>query len=410
MKKIAIIGAGISGLASANLLKARGYKVTVFDKNKTPGGLIRCTIEDGNLFHRVGGHVFNTKMEDVNNWFWAKFNKQAEFINTKRNAQILLHNKRIGYPIENNLYNLPKENSKKIIQELVDTNQNKNTTNFKEFLETKFGEELYNIYFKPYNTKIWDFDLEKIPLPWLDGKLPMPNIAEIFTTNIFRNEETDMVHSTFYYPQKNGSSFIANRLSEGLNIQYESDITKITWHNEKWTVNDNCFDHIIFTGDVRKLQSIIRGVSISNVHFSSINNLPSNGTTTVLCYTDKTDLSWLYIPDSSIHCHRIIYTGNFSEYNNKPGRNTCTVEFSGYINEETILKDLKKLPGNLQPIAYNHEPNSYVIQQHDTRANISLLKKELSKFNLSLIGRFAEWEYYNMDMAIAAAMKTCNNI
>ena len=41
MKKIAIIGAGISGLSSAHFLKDH-YDVTVFEKESTPGGLIRC--------------------------------------------------------------------------------------------------------------------------------------------------------------------------------------------------------------------------------------------------------------------------------------------------------------------------------------------------------------------------------
>lgn len=40
MKKIAIIGAGISGLSSAHFLKDH-YDVTVFEKESTPGGLIR---------------------------------------------------------------------------------------------------------------------------------------------------------------------------------------------------------------------------------------------------------------------------------------------------------------------------------------------------------------------------------
>lgn len=35
---------------------------------------------------------------------------------------------------------------------------------------------------------------------------------------------------------------------------------------------------------------------------------------------------------------------------------------------------------------------------------INTLKKNLQKENLYLLGRFAEWEYYNMDVAIGAAL------
>ena len=52
MKKIAIIGAGISGLSSAHFLKDH-YDVTVFEKESTPGGLIRCERVGDNLLHVV---------------------------------------------------------------------------------------------------------------------------------------------------------------------------------------------------------------------------------------------------------------------------------------------------------------------------------------------------------------------
>jgi UDP-galactopyranose mutase len=44
-----------------------------------------------------------------------------------------------------------------------------------------------------------------------------------------------------------------------------------------------------------------------------------------------------------------------------------------------------------------------VIQEKDTRRTINALKERLQKYNIYLLGRFAEWEYYNMDKAIEAA-------
>ena len=49
MSRIAIIGAGISGLTVAQLLKKR-HEVVVFEKEAIPGGLIRCRRVNGNLF------------------------------------------------------------------------------------------------------------------------------------------------------------------------------------------------------------------------------------------------------------------------------------------------------------------------------------------------------------------------
>jgi len=96
--KIAILGSGISGISLAKCLSEKNYNVNLFEKNKKIGGLIKCDFVNGVLFHRVGGHVFNSKNKDVLEWFWKHFDVNEEFIPAKRNAKILLENKLIGYP------------------------------------------------------------------------------------------------------------------------------------------------------------------------------------------------------------------------------------------------------------------------------------------------------------------------
>nr|WP_321452388.1 FAD-dependent oxidoreductase [uncultured Carboxylicivirga sp.] len=411
MKNIAVIGAGVSGLSSARLLQEKKYSVTLFESKEAPGGLIRCTIEEGNLFHRVGGHVFNTKVNKVADWFWKHFNKESEFLHSTRKAKIWLNNQYFDYPFENNIYNLAEDQIEAILSDLLEIAQKDQTkpNNFDDFLKTNFGSTLYEIYFKPYNTKIWHTDLTKVPLPWLEGKLPMPNFKDMLLKNITRAAETNMVHSTFNYPAINGSSFIAERLAEGLNIQYNAGISQIKKTESGWEINNQPFDAVIYTGDVRKLSDIL-SIDDAKVTKASkqLTQLPSNGTSNVLCYTDATDASWIYLPSPDVLPHRIIYTGNFSKANNASERLTCTIEFSGDVDEQTMINELAKLPGKLQPIAFNHEPNSYVIQQHDTRDNIQQLKKALNPHQFYLCGRFAEWEYHNMDKAMESAMNIIN--
>ena len=48
-KRVAVIGAGLSGLFFANHLNLKGYTVTVFEKNEAPGGLLRYGIPNFKL-------------------------------------------------------------------------------------------------------------------------------------------------------------------------------------------------------------------------------------------------------------------------------------------------------------------------------------------------------------------------
>ena len=51
--KVAIIGAGPSGLSAAYYLRLNGYPVTVFDKNEQPGGMLKYGIPSYRLDHAV---------------------------------------------------------------------------------------------------------------------------------------------------------------------------------------------------------------------------------------------------------------------------------------------------------------------------------------------------------------------
>jgi protoporphyrinogen oxidase len=417
-RKAIVIGSGISGLSITRLL-ADTFDVEVMEAAPKAGGLIKCDRVDGALFHRVGGHVFNSKKQEVLDWFWAHFNREEEFLLARRNAKILFEGQYIGYPLENYLYQLPEEKVREIVAELLEMIAAKGGDetrydNFKDFLIGNFGTRLYNLYFGPYNSKIWNTDISKVPLEWLDGKLPMPQIKEVIVSNILKREEGTMVHATFWYAKMGGSQFIVDRLSEGLNIHLSTPLKTLAANGGHLAINDDEFqaDVLVYCGDVRKLRDV---VSIDDVDLKeameAVKDFASNGTSNVLCETDDNDISWLYLPEAVFKAHRIIYTGNFSDTNNRgTGRKTCVVEFSGKQEKDYMLKELANLPGNLMPLAFNYEPNSYIIQDKETRANVKRLKQLLAKYNIYLLGRFAEWEYYNMDKCIEAAMELASYI
>lgn len=462
-KGLVIIGSGISATSQGLLLKERGIDAVLLEKSAQPGGLVSCADIGGRLYHKVGGHVFNSKNTNVRDWFWKHFDRENEFVHAQRNAKVLLEGRYVGYPIENHLFQLDENVVKEIINEWIEIghsdiqtlgrsdertfghsdnktlgysddsdgsdkirNRNSGTPiedkseslkvgrselsdqkDFKSFLLSRFGATLYDLYFGPYNEKIWQTDLSEVSLDWLEGKLPMPDLKDALVQNILKKAESEMVHSSFYYPMKGGSQFIIDRLGEGLDIQTNYEVRRIKKTTDGWMINDELeAKKIIYTGDIRRLSTMLLGVEDDVIEAcKAVTNLTSNGTSNVLCETDASDLSWLYLPDPTTKAHRIIYTGNFSEHNNASnGRLTCTVEFSGQVSEAEMTTEVAKLPGNLKVIASNYEPNSYVIQTHDTRARVDRVRQLLQPEGFFLLGRFAEWEYYNMDKCIERAM------
>ena len=140
----------------------------------------------------------------------------------------------------------------------------------------------------------------------------------------------------------------------------------------------------------------------------------THGTTTLLCECDKTNYSWVYLPNLKTKCHRIIMTGNFSTENSapdlSPNRTTCTVEYSGYLSEHEMHCELETLPFNMQPVAYNYCKNSYIIHNETTASLMRTTTQALAEHAIFCCGRFAEWEYFNMESAISSAFKVASKL
>lgn len=406
MTKYVIIGAGISGLSIAQMLNADN-EVVVLESDSRPGGLIKCDIVDGSLYHRTGGHVFNTKRKDVLEWFWKFFDKENEFIKSLRNASVELSGNMIPYPIENNVYLLDESIQKAFICDLLEIAKlgNYMPVNFEDFLLKRFGPTLYELYFKPYNLKIWRKDLSNIPLSWLEGKLPMPSVVDMIYNNFNHIKETNFVHSSFYYPKKGGSQFLVDRFAQGLDIRYNTRVSEVKRENGKWNVNGIIADKVVYCGNVKYIKNLLNESVDISVFSQELEQLKYHGTTTVFCEIEENPYSWVYLPSNLHDSHRIICTGNFAQSNNaKKNCNTATIEFTDYISLDDIKANLKLVPFSPQYLTHHFEKYTYPIQSENTRSMIKSLKKVLQANDFYLLGRFAEWEYFNMDAAIGSAI------
>lgn len=405
-RRIAVVGGGISGLAVARMLRDR-YAVTLYEADARPGGLVKCDRVAGSLFHRTGGHVFNTKREDVAGWFWQCFDRGREFVSALRQSVISLPSgQEVPYPIENHIYLLGEEVAQQVVADLAGIMRAGygEPRHFAEFLLRRFGPTLCRLYFLPYNNKVWQTDLERIPLSWLDGKLPMPTAENILHANIMRTEERSFVHSSFFYPRQGGSQFVADRLAEGTDLRLSHRVERVERQDGHWAVDGEAYGHVIFCGNLRQLPEIVSGTATLQPYLPHIEALRAHGTTTAFCETERNPHSWIYLPDSRHRSHRIICTGNFAASNNAPGRFTATVEFTGRVEEPEVRRQLELIPYAPQLLALNYAPYTYPVQSAGTRDMVASLRRHLGGEGLHLLGRFAEWEYYNMDVAIGAAL------
>ena len=390
--KIAVLGAGVSGLTAARRLKAKGYDVTVYEREGKAGGLAKSRIVDGYVYDPHGGHIFNSKNQDIVDWVFSLLPKENWQFHV-RNAKILFGDKYISYPFELSLCELEPDDALDCTYDFLMAQQGEEPNNYRDWLIWNFGAGIAQRYMLPYNRKIWAYPLEEMETKWMQGKMPLPTKREMLRSVLLKDpSERKMPHSTFYYPTYGGIQTMIDRIAQGLDLRLGDPVTSIQRAEKRWLINgEEAFDAVISTIPLPELS---RAMELPCEINRTIADLKYNSLTTVLCSCPQTDISWLYIPDKRYKTHRI---GAFEIIGER------------FDVDRKILSKQDVVPDALnlhEVIDWEFTQYAYVIHDKNYRVNT---KKVFDYFDavpsFHLLGRFSTWNYKNMDMCMQDAFE-----
>lgn len=412
MGKIAIIGAGISGLSLAKRLLQTGLISVIYEKETDVGGLCRTRLKSGYTFDLSGGHVFNTKFQNVKHWVFELLSED-QWHPSKRIAKISYGNRLIDYPFELALSQLDPDETINCLEDFITARSGCEPDNFKDWLVWLFGKSIAEKYLLPYNSKIWSYDLSKMSTDWVSGKMPIPSVRQLITS-VIKSDSTEnlMPHSSYYYPKHGGIRNFIGSIAEGISgIRCGEPLESLEFIEGKYVINGiDQYDLVINTAPLPELVGIVKNMPVQVL--AAINNLKYNSIKTALftCPHDN-DYSWIYFPDASIKPHRIVYQGNLAP-GNAPSAEKCslTVEVIGSYSIENIVKDIKGKVVIGDFIDDNYTKYAYVIYDKDRASSMSVIRNYFTDVGIELLGRFAEWEYLNMDICVNRAFSLCNKI
>lgn len=412
--KVAVLGAGISGLSVARLLNDCGCDVTVYEKNTTIGGLARSRVAGGILYDPHGGHILNSKYPEVMEWAFSLCGKE-NWKFTERKAKIYFNGKFVSYPFELSLCELDIDDAVECIHDFILAQQGPRPDNYRDWLVWNFGQAICDYYMIPYNEKIWAYPLEQMETHWMEGKMPLPKKKEIIRSMLLKDPtERKMPHSTFYYPLFGGIQTFVNAIANGMKIYTEADVQRIERKSNKWFINGNGpFDKVISTIPLPILPHIM---DLPNNVKMSISGLKYNSLTTVLFECPKTDITWLYIPSHKYRSHRVCYQSALTpNAGNKPDGGCAALEIIGSrLDMNRLDKQMNVLPEELgYKKALDSEFTEYAYVIHDlyVRRNLRCIREYFDNLpSFSLLGRWGQWNYNNMDICILDAMHLAEKI
>lgn len=402
MKRVAIIGAGISGLTAAKKLNEKGYDLTVFEKQSKIGGIARTKLIEGNTYHLTGGHCFNSKHEEILKFVFDEVLSRENWNLIERKSKIQFENYSLTYPIEFSMKELLKidENlTVQIIQDFISA-EGKEYDNLHDWFIGNFGLSLANKYFIPYNTKIWRQDLREMSPDWVADKIPMPDKIA-FINSLLSEISDEMPHRHFYYPKTNNQFTLIEALSNSIKekIKLNSAVNDIRFNKGKWLVEGQEFDQVICTAPLNHLGSLLNDEYLLKV----TSQLKYNKVTTMLWKnSQQIEETWTYIPSDYHISHRHIHIGNFM----LPKQNTTIVEAIGEYSYSEMVREGEKFDYLGVPLDYHISNHAYVVFDNNYKDAVSKIKNRLNSLEgFYSVGRFGEWEYYNMDICMKSVLQ-----
>ena len=356
-----IVGAGLFGSVFAHEMTIRGKKCLVIDKRSHIGGNCYTKLVDGINVHWYGAHIFHTSDKQV----WDYVNQFAEFNGFVNSPMAVFGDEIYNLPFNMNTFSrmwgikTPAE-AKRIIESQISRLNISEPKNLEEQAIKLVGTDVYEKLVKGYTEKQWGRPCTQLP-PFIIKRIPL---RFTFDNNYFSD--------CWQGVPVGGYTQIFEKLLCGCDVLLDTDYSQVKDSlHAKTTVYtgqiDAFFDHCYGALDYRSLKFETEVIDCDNWQGNAVVNYTS----------------------SDVPFTRIIEHKHF-EF----GRQPKTV-----ISREYPARWEK---GSEPYYPINDEKNNALYQKY----------KKLAEQRTDVIfgGRLGEYQYYDMDKVIKAALNAVLNM
>lgn len=373
IKKVAVVGSGITGITAAYFEAKKGNSVTLIDSDVRAGGLLKSDFSNGQYFD-YGTHIFSeTSIPELNDFLFSDLNINNCIITDKIetycyfNGEINFKNACVD------INSLTEQVYLRACHELI-TASDITDNNLESFFINRFGKTIYEKVFKNVIKKYFGvethlltekmgyfFDMSRV-IAFDDRTTKELTKIDKFNRKLSHHVRESGVAK--YYPKIGGIGAIINLLlekvnQEGVNLKLSTNIQKVK--EEKGKIIS-----LLTEDEEIKVDRLVWTLPSSFLtYLSGINakGLPPKFRNTGLydfTYANPLNLKsvFLNVYDSNLYTGRITLYQNLSKTNNY----SCTVEVltDHNVNLASLIDTIQK---ELVEIGVVNQNNQCVFKQ-----------------------------------------------
>lgn len=446
---VVIVGAGPAGLTAAFQLHKYGVASTVLEADDTVGGISRTAQREGWRFD-IGGHRFFTKVQAVED-LWHEILPDEDFLMRPRKSRIFYDGKYFDYPLKasNALKNLGIVEAVLCVLSYAKAKIRppKDQTNYEGWLVARFGQRLYETFFKTYTEKLWGVPVHEMPSDWAAQRVKGLSLGNAIVNAILpkRNQKdiTSLIEE-FQYPKYGpGMMWEVCRdkvTADGSTVEMGATVTTIHHADGRATTvvatkpdgstAEYPCDEVISSMPMSHLLEAMDPPVPDHVRAAAADLRYRDYLIVALVLPEEIvdfDDNWIYIHDPNVRTMRIQNFGSWSPYMVKEGKNTLGLEYTVWEGDEEwnaddswLIERAKKELEQLGLAKQGEVEAGYVVRQakaypiYDDRyaRNVDTLRAWLDTdaTNVHPVGRNGMFRYNNQDHSMFTAMLTVENI
>lgn len=434
MKKVVILGAGITGLSVAQTLSLNGFKVSVIEKADRVGGIIKG-FKVGKYTFDHGPHAILTRNKAAFDQFKSLIKSDLISIGERR-AGIYYKGKHYEYPLKptvvfrhsspaiiaKTLFSFLYYNVKRVISKPREKS-------FDEYIKNYFGKELYEQFFRNYTKKVWEVEPSTLAASFAAERIPKIAFSKFLIDMLkkLKPQKTDEFSENVMYYPKNGVGQIPELLEKEIiknngTIFLNSKVVRLKLDKGKIKsveISENgkrktiYGDYFVSTIPITLLVKSINP-PLGKTAMAASDKLKYKKIKFMFLVVNKKkvfDEHWVYFHDDDNVFYRIFDTSAFSSSLMPKGKTGLIIELSTrkYKNNEKLFEEtIKGLESyklvrreEIEAHYFDELEYGYPIYSLDYRQSLKIIFDEIGKIrNLITVGRQGLFRYLDMDHCI----------